>query len=153
MDLNRFHGPEWLDDAARRVRELLGAYKARLRVGHGDWESQNIRWRGDEPLVVHDWDSVILQPEAAIVGLAAAVWAAQGHPGEAATVAQTADFISAYERGCGAFSDKDRAAAWAAGLWERLFNAKKDATEGGGPQLHRLRDELYERLRRANLDC
>jgi hypothetical protein len=33
----------------------------------------------------------------------------------------------------------------------RLFNAKKDASEGGGPQLNRLRDELDERLYRAGL--
>lgn len=25
--------------------------------------------------------------------------------------------------------------AWAAGLWVRAFNAKKDAADGGGPQL------------------
>lgn len=152
-DLNLFPGPAWIDDAAWRVRELLRAYEAPLRVGHGDWESQNIRWSGNDPLVVHDWDSVIAQPEAAIVGLAAAVWAAQGRVGEAATVAQTAEFIGAYERGCGAWSRRDRAAAWAAGLWVRLFNAKKDATERGGPQLDRLRTELHERLHHAGLDA
>lgn len=152
IDLNRFPGPDWLDDAARRVRKLLGAYAAPLRVGHGDWESQNIRWHGDEPLVVHDWDSVIAQPEATIVGLAAAVWAAEGRSGGAADVAQTTDFISAYERVRGPLSRQDRAAAWAAGLWVRLFNAKKDATKGGGPHLHRLRGELHERLQHAGLD-
>jgi hypothetical protein len=36
-------------------------------------------------LAGHDWDSVIAQPEAPIVGLAVAVWTAQGGPGEAAT--------------------------------------------------------------------
>jgi hypothetical protein len=30
---------------------------------------------------VHDWDSVIAQPETSIVGLAAAVWAATGGTG------------------------------------------------------------------------
>jgi hypothetical protein len=100
---------------------------------------------------VHDWDSVIAQPEAAIVGLAAAVWAAQGSPGGAATVAQTKQFIDAYQTAFGDWSGQDRAAAWAAGLWVRLFNAKKDASEGGGPQLNRLRNELDERLYRAGL--
>lgn len=151
-NLNLFDGPAWVDDAARRVRQALVAYSAPLRVGHGDWESQNIRWNGDDPRVVHDWDSVIAQPEAAIVGLASAVWAAQGGPGEAATVEQTDDFLSAYERACGGWSADDRAAAWSAGLWVRLFNAKKDATEGGGPQLQRLGDEIDERLHRAGLD-
>jgi hypothetical protein len=150
-NLNLVDGPSWIDDSARRVRDLLSAYEAPLRVGHGDWESQNIRWIGDDPLAVHDWDSVIAQPEAAVVGLAAAVWAAQGSPGGAATVAQTEQFIDAYQSAFGDWSAPDRAAAWAAGLWVRLFNAKKDAGEGGGPQLDRLRDELDERLYRAGL--
>ncbi|HST15143.1 MAG TPA: hypothetical protein VLJ44_09870 [Gaiellaceae bacterium] len=93
----------------------------------------------------------IAQPEAAIVGLAAAVWPAQGSPGGAATVAQTNQFIVAYRTAFGDWSGQDRAAAWAAGLWVRLFNAKKDASDGGGPQLDRLRDELDERFDRAGL--
>ena len=100
---------------------------------------------------MHDWDSVIAHPEAAIVGLAAAVWAAQGSTGGAATVAQTKQFIDAYQTAFGDWSGQDRAAAWAAGLWVRLFNAKKDASEGGGPQLNPLRNELDERLSRAGL--
>jgi hypothetical protein len=42
-------------------------------IGLGDGESQNIRWTDGDPLVVHDRDSVIAQPETAIVRLAAAV--------------------------------------------------------------------------------
>jgi Ser/Thr protein kinase RdoA (MazF antagonist) len=150
-NLNLVDGPSWIDDSARRVRDVLRAYESPLRLGHGDWESQNIRWLGDDPLAVHDWDSVIAQPEAAIVGLAAAVWAAQGSPGGAATVAQTDQFIDAYQTASGHWSEHDRAAAWAAGLWVRLFNAKKDAVQGGGPQLDRLRTELDERLSKAGL--
>jgi hypothetical protein len=41
--------------------------------------------------------------------------------------------------------------AWAAGLWVRLFNAKKDAAQGGGPQLDRLGAEVSQRLARAGL--
>jgi hypothetical protein len=152
LNLNSFDGPTWVDDAAECVREALRAYEAPRRIGHGDWESQNIRWNGNEPLAVHDWDSVIAQPEATIVGLASAVWAAQGGPGEAASVVQTEAFIDAYEHACGGWSAQDRAAAWSAGLWVRLFNAKKDATEGGGPQLQQLRDEIDARLYRAGLN-
>ena len=149
MNLNLFEGPMWIDSAAQQVREALSCYTAPLRIGHGDWESQNIRWNGTEPLVVHDWDSVIAQPEAAIVGLAASVWAAQGDPGGAATVAQTQEFIDAYGRMATGWTARDCAAAWTAGLWVRLYNAKKDAAEGGGPQLDRLADEIDERLRRS----
>ncbi len=95
-DLNEIDGPGWLDRAADRVRHALSSYRSPMRVGHGDWESQNIRWDGDAPLAVHDWDSVIAQPEPAIVGLASAVWPAQGGPGEAATVDQSDEFIAVY---------------------------------------------------------
>jgi hypothetical protein len=112
---------------------------------------------------VHGWDSVIAQPEPAIVGLAAAVWPAAGAPGEAATVAQSADFITAYQitayqraayqRAAGRrWTEAEIADAWAAGLWVRLFNARKDAADGGGPRLDRLAGELAGRLSRAGLD-
>jgi hypothetical protein len=149
MNLNLFEGPVWIDSAAQKVREELSRYKAPSRIGHGDWESQNIRWNGNVPLVVHDWDSVIAQPEAAIVGLASSVWAAQGATGGAATVAQTEEFIDAYTRTAEDWTVQDRGAAWTAGLWVRLFNAKKDAADGGGPQLDRLADEIDERLHRS----
>jgi hypothetical protein len=151
-DLNGCPGPGWVDDAARGVRERLSASAAPARVGHGDWESQNIRWTGGRPLAVHDWDSVIAQPETAIVGLAAAVWPAAGAPGEAATVAQSADFIACYQQAAGRpWTEREVRDAWAAGLWVRLFNAKKDAADGGGPQLDRLAGEISDRLALAAL--
>lgn len=151
-DLNLAPGPAWVDDAARRVRERLSASAGPSLVGHGDWESQNIRWSDSEPLVVHDWDSVIVQPEAAIVGLASAVWSAAGAPGEAASVAESADFIACYQQAAGRqWTDREIQDAWAAGLWVRLFNAKKDAADGGGPQLDRLAGEIGDRLDLAAL--
>jgi hypothetical protein len=151
-DLNGVPGPGWVDDAARRVRERLSACAAAARVGHGDWESQNITWSGGRPLAVHDWDSVIAQPEMAIVGLAAAVWPAAGAPGQAATVAQSAQFIAAYQQAAGRqWTAGEVHDAWAAGLWARLFNAKKDAADGGGPQLDRLAGEIGDRLALAAL--
>jgi hypothetical protein len=152
-DLNTVSGPAWIDEAARRVRNRLTASRASVRIGHGDWESQNIAWASGAPLAVHDWDSVIAQPETSIVGLAAAVWPAMGGPGEAASVAQTQDFIASYQsttsRPWGQSEVQD---AWAAGLWVRLFNARKDAADGGGPQLDRLEGEVDERLAHAALD-
>ena len=101
---------------------------------------------------MHDWDSVIAQPEVAIVGLAAAVWPAAGGPGEAASVGQTAAFISAYQASADAtWTARQVQLAWTAGLWVRLFNAKKDARQGGGPQLDQLATEISERLARAGL--
>lgn len=116
------------------------------------WESQNIRWAGGQPLAVDDWDSVIAQPEPAIVGLAAAVWPADGAPGQAATVAQSREFIASYQRPADSqWSRQETEDAWAAGLWVRLFNARKDAACGGGPQLDRLTHEIAERVGLAAL--
>jgi Ser/Thr protein kinase RdoA (MazF antagonist) len=152
QDLNQAPGPGWIDHAAQQVRQQMRTYHGPARIGHGDWESQNLRWNGDQPLAVHDWDSVIAQPEEAIVGLAAAVWPAAGGPGEAASIAQTDEFIGAYQVAAGtAWTDRQVQMAWTAGLWVRLFNAKKDAADGGGPQLDRLADEIPERLSRAGL--
>jgi hypothetical protein len=80
-DLNEVPGPARVDDAICRVRERLNVSTAPACIGHGDWESQNIRWAGGQPVAVHDRDSVIAQPEPAIAGLAAAVWPAGGGPG------------------------------------------------------------------------
>ena len=149
QDLNLVAGPEWVDDAARRVRERLTSAPGRLCIGHGDWESQNIRWAGRDPLVVHDWDSVIAQPEPAIVGLAAAMWP---HADETASVAQTADFITSYQLQAGREWDRwEIRDAWAAGLWVRLIYAKQEAAEGGSQQLDRLATEIDERLDHAAL--
>jgi hypothetical protein len=62
-DRNRHLRPDWLDEAAARVRARLAAVRLAAVVGHGEWESQNIRWHGRHPLVMHDWDSVVAQPE------------------------------------------------------------------------------------------
>jgi hypothetical protein len=152
-DLNTLSGPRWVDEAARRVRGRLTANRAFVRIGHGDWESQNIAWASGVPLAVHDWDSLIAQPEASIVGLAAAVWPAMGAPGGAASVAQTEDFIASYQVATARlWAQSEVQDAWAAGLWVRLFNARKDAAGGGGPQLNRLENEVDERLAFAALD-
>ena len=151
-DLNRVAGPAWVDRAAAEVRRLLRDYRAPALVGHGDWESQNIRWQDDEATAVHDWDSVIAQPEAAIAGFASAVWTKQGEPDEVPSVEQSSAFLDAYERAAGVrWTRLDRRAAWAAGLWVRLFDAKMEAASGGGPELDRLTGEVARRLERAGL--
>lgn len=153
QDLNLVAGPTWVDDAARGVRERLTSRPRPVCIGHGDWESQNIRWTGRDPLVVHDWDSVIAQPETAIVGLAAAVWPRESRSDQTASVAQTADFIAGYQYLSGREWDGSEVEdAWAAGLWVRLFDARQEAATGGGPQLDRLAGDIDERLVKAGLD-
>ncbi|MFL6296083.1 MAG: hypothetical protein ACJ75M_09710 [Actinomycetes bacterium] len=96
-------------------------------AGHADWESQNLRWDGDRPLAVHDWDSAVAQSE---------------------------QFLTAYEQARGRpWTAPERRACWAAGLWVRAFNAKKERLEGWGRRLDLLAEQVTERSSRAGLDA
>jgi len=87
-----------------------------------------------------------------VAGLAAAVWPAAGGPAEAATVEQSARFLDAYEQARGRpWTADERQAGWAAGLWVRAFNAKRERLDGGGPQLDRLAEEAAERAAGAGV--
>ncbi len=120
----------WLDDIAVAVKERLALLEAEAVVGHGDFEAQNVRWSGAQPLVVHDWDSAIAAPEPVLVGLAAAVWPA-GMDSHQADVTQTEEFLEAYQEARRVRWRRDEVeAAWAAGLWVLAFNAKKASLDG-----------------------
>ncbi|MER7003936.1 hypothetical protein ABT297_12940 [Dactylosporangium sp. NPDC000555] len=140
--------PSWHDEMATAVRGRLARFEGTPVVGHCDFESHNIWWRGDEPLAVHDWDSAVAEPEAVIVGVAAAMWPA-GVATHAATLDQSAAFLDGYQRAAGrTFGPDELEAAWAAGLWIRLFNAKKAALDGLDSLDH---EEAEERARLAGL--
>jgi hypothetical protein len=150
-DLNAHPGPEWLDDLGRRVRARLAGYQAPAVVGHGDWEAQNVVWKGGRLHAVHDWDSVVSLPEATIAGAAATVFAVRGCPPGAPGIEQTEAFLDAYARARDlVWSRDDREAGWAAGLWVRAFNAKKASLDPhAGQVVPEFQDEATERLRRA----
>lgn len=146
-DLNAV-APSWIDDVARRARTRLAALRAPRVVGHSDWYSANLRWQGETLHTAHDWDSVVAQSEAVIAGLAAAVFPATGAPGEEATVTETEEFLAAYAEARGARWSRDELeAAWAAGLWVRAFDSKKEDTAGKILTLDEA--EARERLSRA----
>ena len=147
-NLNADPEPCWLDELAGRTRDLLLRFQAPAVVGHLDWESQNIRWRDGQPLVVHDWDSVAARPEATVAGAASAVFTSTGEPG-AATLEEIEQFLDAYQRARGhSFTPEELAAARAAGLWVRAFNAKKIRAHRPS-ETEAFADEARERLRRA----
>lgn len=154
-DLNAHAGPSWIDDAGSRVRRrLLRPSTLPVVVGHSDWESQNLRWVDHHLHVVHDWDSIVRQREATIAGAASAVFTATGAANTSATVAQSEAFLAAYAQARGRpWTDEELELAWAAGLWVRVFNAKKATLRPGGetpsPSRLRLEAEAGERLRRA----
>lgn len=149
-DLNEVAGPEWIDRAGRRARDRLRAGASEAVIGHCDWLADNLRWKGDELLVVHDWDSAAADSEPALAGFAAALYSAAG-PGELATVEETGRFLDAYCDARGrAFSADELQRSWAAGVWTRAYDAK-DQHVAGHPVASLSQAEARERLRRAGI--
>ena len=95
FDLNEVDGPEWIDQAGDRARDRLRSGVWEPVIGHCDWLADNVRWKGDELLVVHDWDSAVADSEAVLVGFAGALHSTVS-PNELATVDETARFVDAY---------------------------------------------------------
>ena len=76
---------------------------------------------------IGDWDSAIVASEATIAGLAAAVYPATD-AGTESTVAESEAFLEVYQRARGLrFGGDELKEAWAAGLWVRAFDAKKQS--------------------------
>ncbi|MEV5383042.1 hypothetical protein [Streptomyces sp. NPDC052721] len=101
---------------------------------------------------MHDWDSAVARPEAALAGPAAAVFPAVGPENRPATVAETERFLSEYARARGRHRTREEfEVAWAAGLWVLAFNAKKaSVAQPNGSAATRLAGEAPERLRSAD---
>ena len=148
VNLNEVAGPEWIDDAGRRAGDRLRAGEPEAVIGHCDWLAGNLRWNGDELLVVHDWDSTIADSEAVLVGFAAALYPAVSADGPA-TVEDSERFLVAYCDARGReFSADELERSWAAGVWTRTCDAKLQHVVGE-PMTSLCESEARERLRRA----
>jgi phosphotransferase family enzyme len=119
--------PDFVVAIAQRTATRLRATDLPRVVGHADWESQNLRWHGTQPWVVHDWDSLAWLPEAAIVGSAAGAFASSGAP-TLTSVHSSQAFLSAYQQQRGRrFTTEEIEIAWAASLWLAAHNARAQA--------------------------
>lgn len=150
VDLNEVAGPGWIDDTGRRARDRLRADAAEPVIGHCDWLAGNLRWDGDNLLMVHDWDSLTADSEAVLVGFAAALYSTASVE-EPATVEETRRFLAAYRDARGReFSPDELERSWAAGVWTRAYDAKYQHA-AGQPVLSLTEDAARERLRRAGI--
>jgi hypothetical protein len=151
VDLNEVAGPEWIDRVGRCARDRLRAGASAAVIGHCDWLADNVRWKGDDLLVVHDWDSTAADSEAALVGFAAALYSTVS-PDELATVEETDRFLDAYrDAGGRAFTADELQRSWAAGVWTRACDAKYQHVAGHA--ITSLSEpEARERLCRAGID-
>ena len=151
IDLNDVAGPAWIDEAGRHARDRLRAGASETVIGHCDWLPGNLRWSGDQLLVVHDWDSAAADSEEVLVGFAAALYSTVS-PDELATVEETERFLAAYCDARGrAFSADELQRSWAAGVWTRAYDAKYQYAVRK-PVVSLSEPEARERLRRAGTD-
>ncbi|SDU77959.1 aminoglycoside phosphotransferase/kinase family protein [Jiangella alkaliphila] len=108
-----------VDTAQRARRRRLLAAGLPCVLGHADFEAQNLRWHGHDVWMVHDWDSLAWQPEAALAGAASGAFASAGPP-TLAPVDSSAAFLATYQDRRGrAFTAAEREVAWAASLTSR----------------------------------
>jgi hypothetical protein len=152
VDLNAYPEPQWLDRVAAAVRDQRRGHRGDPVIGHGDWHPENLSWQDSQLIAVHDWDSVICQPEPAIAGLAAATFLGIDGPAPLANVEDSTAFLDAYQDARGRrWTSGDYAACWAAGLWQRAFDAKTRSLDRDPEQIL-PRHEAQARLRLAGLN-
>jgi hypothetical protein len=150
VDLNEVAGPEWIDWAGNCARDRLRTGASEAVIGHCDWLADNLRWKGDDLLVVHDWDSAAADSEAVLVGFAAALYSTVS-PDQLATVEETDRFLAAYCDARGRAFDADEfQRSWAAGVWTRAYDAKYQHVAGQAV-VSLSETEARERLRRAGV--
>ena len=146
-DINMGHDPAWIEHAARLARSIIRGSKLPTIIGHGDWWSDNIRWDNGRLLSVDDWDSIVCLSEPAIAGVAAALCAF----GQS-TIEESVTFLDAYITASGRhWSTIEYQHAWAAGVWARLFDARKATMLGDYQFATQLEGEVEERLDRAGV--
>ena len=143
--------PDNVIDTAARVRRRLLGTDLPCVLGHGDFEAQNLRWHDGDVWVVHDWDSLAWQPEAALAGAACGAFASVSPP-TLAPIESSAAFLAAYQDLRGRrFTAEEQEVAWAASLWPAVHNARWEAVHGDAPvACEAVGAQAVERLRRAN---
>lgn len=139
-----------VETAERARKRLLAACLPRV-LGHADFEAQNLRWHNGDVWIVHDWDSLAWQPEAALVGAACGAFANETPP-TLAPIESSAAFLETYQDLRGRrFTVEEQEIAWAASLWPAVHNARWEALHGDTPLSgDAVRAQAAERLRRAN---
>jgi Phosphotransferase enzyme family len=146
-DLNQVQGPNWIDAAGQAARQKLLEGQDQAVIGHCDWITDNLRWHGSRLLVAYDWDSLIVDSEAVIAGLAAAIYLMP----QRVTTTETGEFLDAYATARGRpFSPGELECCWAAGLWTRAYEAKKEQV-AGQPVISLTQAEARDRLRLAGV--
>ena len=122
-------GAEWIDEIAMRALEQRDSTPVgEPVVGHADWSAQNVRFHRGALAAVYDWDSVVLEQEAILVGQAAHAFSADWsvrRKRQLPNVGESLGFIADYETARGATLDSaDRRVALGALVYARAYAAR-----------------------------
>jgi len=120
-------GAEWIDALARQAQPLLWKPTGEDAVGHADWKARHVRFEGEEATTVYDWDSVVYDTEAIIVGSAAHSFTMH-HLSSlpiAPSLSEARAFIASYERARGRrFLGEERRTLAAALTYSMAYTAR-----------------------------
>ncbi|MBK1813282.1 hypothetical protein JHL18_21910 [Clostridium sp. YIM B02505] len=64
----------WIDNIASRSKEIINSIPENLVLGHCDWSLKHFRFINDEIVMIYDWDSLSLQDEYHLLGIAASTF-------------------------------------------------------------------------------
>lgn len=142
-------GAAWIDDTAARARGVVDGFDGRTVVGHTDWSVDHLRVADGEVRVVYDWDSLRLEKEVVVVGIAASnftsTWSL-GFPNPP-TPEETWLFVEDYEAARdGPLSGAERNALAAAAIYAVAYIARCE--HAVDPEGKNLRGSFREALPR-----
>jgi hypothetical protein len=120
-------GAEWIDDFARRARQVEDAPSPRV-LGHVDWRVEHLRFLDDTIVATYDWDSLGFLAEAQLVGSSAHGFTADwSRPGvrRIPTADDIQSYVAEYEEARGrAFSRHERASIFASCVYALAYGAR-----------------------------
>ncbi|GKU25057.1 hypothetical protein [Clostridium folliculivorans] len=64
----------WIDNIASRSKKIINSIPENLVLGHCDWSLKHFRFVNDEMIMIYDWDSLCLQDEYHLLGIAASTF-------------------------------------------------------------------------------
>lgn len=120
-------GAEWIDEIAKRTRETLSSPLGRIVLGHADWSVKHFRFAGSKVRVIYDWDSLVLENELVLVGMAAATFPATWYLDvrRTPTPAEAEQFVRDYENARGVpFTQAERKHIAATATYAMAYTAR-----------------------------
>jgi len=121
------HGAEYIDRIARAARPLLEV-EGRMVIAHGDWRIEHLRFEGDEPVAIFDWDSLCVMSEPRMLGVAAHMFCAdwsRDDIAQAPTLDEARAFVADYEAARGLeFTAAERRTCGAAFAYGVAYTAR-----------------------------